>query len=118
MDMQRETAKKHNTIMDGRDIGTVVLPDADVKIFLTASAEKRAQRRYDELRAQGLACSYEEVLADINRRDANDSTRDAAPLTVAEGAIVLDTTELTLRESVDKLCGIIGKNTRGEGGKR
>ena len=107
MDMQRDTAQKQSVIMDGRDIGTVVLPDADVKIFLTASAEDRAQRRYEELIARGTPKDYEEVLRDIQQRDYNDSNRAAAPLRPAEDAIHLDTTGNTFEQSRECLLGLI-----------
>ena len=94
LDMQRDVAKKHNVIMDGRDIGTVVLPRANVKIFLTASAEVRAKRRHAELLAKGGKDSYEKVLADMKIRDHQDSTREIAPLKPAKDAILVDTSEL------------------------
>ena len=93
--------------MDGRDIGTVVLPDAELKVFLTASPERRAQRRCLELREKGEDVSYEQVLADIIKRDENDSSRAAAPLRRAEDAVELDTSELTLEESIAKICALI-----------
>ena len=107
MDMQRNMAKKYSVIMDGRDIGTVVLPNADVKIFLTASSEARAQRRCLELEAKGMPTPYEEVLRDIEYRDKQDSSRAAAPLKAAEDAVVLDTTELDFEQSVAAACAII-----------
>lgn len=107
LDMQRDMAKTASVVMDGRDIGTVVLPDAGLKIFLTASAEARAQRRYNELREKGDTATYEEVLADMRVRDQNDSSRAAAPLRAAEDAVFVDTTELTLEESVERLCGLV-----------
>ena len=99
-DLQKNLAKTNNCIMDGRDIGTVVLPDADVKIFLTASPEARARRRYKELLEKGIEASYEEVLADMVKRDYDDSHREIAPLKQAEDAFLCDTSELTLEESV------------------
>ena len=96
LDMQRDMAKKHNVIMDGRDIGTVVLPRANVKIFLTASAEVRATRRFAELQAKGSKDSYEKVLADIQKRDYNDSHREIAPLKQAKDAIAVDTSALDI----------------------
>ena len=90
---QRGIARENNVLMDGRDIGTVILPDAQIKIFLTASAEERARRRTDELAQRGQKVDYEEVLADIRQRDYNDSHRAAAPLRQAEDAILVDTTE-------------------------
>ena len=101
LEMQRDMARKHNVIMDGRDIGTVVLPDADLKIFLTASVEARAKRRYIELREKGTDCSFEEVLRDMEYRDKNDSTRQAAPLRAAEDSVTVDTSELDLQESFE-----------------
>ena len=96
LDMQRDVAKKHNVIMDGRDIGTVVLPRATVKIFLTASAEVRAQRRLDEMQAKGQQGSFKQVLADIQQRDYQDSHRPIAPLKQAKDAVLLDTSDLDI----------------------
>ena len=96
LDMQRDVAKKHNVIMDGRDIGTVVLPRATVKIFLTASAEVRAQRRLDEMQAKGQQGSFKQVLADIQQRDYQDSHRAIAPLKQAKDAVLLDTSDLDI----------------------
>ena len=107
LEMQRELARRSSVIMDGRDIGTVVLPDADVKIFLTAAAEVRAQRRAKELAERGTPTPFEEVLRDIQQRDYNDSHRAAAPLRQAEDAVLVDTSELTFAESQQKLTEII-----------
>ncbi len=107
MEMQRDMARKHSVIMDGRDIGTVVLPDAGLKIFLTASAEARAQRRYAELLAKGTETSFEDVLRDIEYRDAQDSSRAAAPLKPAEDAVFLDSTFLSFDETVEKVCKLV-----------
>ena len=107
LEMQRELARRSSVIMDGRDIGTVVLPDADVKIFLTAEAEVRAQRRAKELAERGTPTPFEEVLRDIQQRDYNDSHRAAAPLRQAEDAVLVDTSELTFAESHQKLTEII-----------
>ena len=96
LDMQRDVAKKHNVIMDGRDIGTVVLPRATVKIFLTASAEVRAQRRLDEMLAKGQQGNFKQVLADIQQRDYQDSHREIAPLKQAKDAVLLDTSDLDI----------------------
>ena len=96
LDMQRDVAKKHNVIMDGRDIGTVVLPRATVKIFLTASAEVRAQRRLDEMLAKGQQGNFNQVLADIQQRDYQDSHRPIAPLKQAKDAVLLDTSDLDI----------------------
>ena len=98
--LQREIASSHNVIMDGRDIGTVVLPHAQVKIFLSASAEDRARRRYDEMLAKGMEAVYEDVLEDMKQRDYNDSHRAAAPLKPADDAIMVDTPGNTLEESI------------------
>ncbi len=99
LDMQRQLAKKNSVVMDGRDIGTVVLPDANVKIFLTASPLARAKRRYNELLEKGERVNLEEVLADIEKRDYNDSHREIAPLKQAEDAVLVDTTEVDLEGS-------------------
>lgn len=106
-DLQRDLARKNNVIMDGRDIGTVILPDADVKIFLTASSEKRAQRRYKELVEKGLQVSYDDILNDIIKRDADDSNREIAPLKVAQDAILVDTSEYNLEESINLILNVI-----------
>ncbi len=105
--LQQDTARQNNVIMDGRDIGTVVLPFATVKIFLTASAEDRAQRRFLELREKGMDVTYEDVLADMKERDYNDSHRAAAPLKPAEDAVLVDTTGNTLEKSVQTLKSVI-----------
>lgn len=107
LETQRELARKDSVIMDGRDIGTVVLPDAEVKIFLTASAEVRAKRRWRELAERGTPQSFKEVLRDIEDRDYHDIHRDAAPLRQAEDAVLLDTTALDFRTSLEALLGII-----------
>lgn len=107
LDMQRTLANEHSVIMDGRDIGTVVLPNADVKIFLTASAQCRAERRYKELRAAGSDVTLESVVHDMAERDEHDTKRAAAPLTVAEDAVVVDTSALTLDESIDAVAKVI-----------
>ena len=109
LNMQRNMAKTTSVVMDGRDIGTVVLPDAGLKIFLTASAEARARRRFIELQEKGDPATFEEVLADMLVRDKNDSTRAAAPLKAAEDAVTVDTTELTLEESIEALCALIAE---------
>ncbi len=112
LDLQRDMAKKYNVIMDGRDIGTVVLPDAKVKIFLTASAEIRAKRRYDELILKGDNVVYEDVLADVIKRDDNDMNRPIAPLKPAEDSILVDTSKLSLQESIDLLINTIEVNSK------
>ena len=107
LEKQRELARTHDVIMDGRDIGTVVLPDATVKIYLTAAAEARAQRRCAELRQKGIDVSFDEVLRDVQERDYNDTHRAISPLKQADDARVLDTTCLNLGESLDVLVRLI-----------
>lgn len=107
LDLQRNMAKTNNVIMDGRDIGTVVLPDATVKIFLTAAPEIRAKRRYDELVAKGVETTFEAVLADLNQRDYNDSHRATAPLKQADDAVLADTSALDFEQSCELICNII-----------
>ena len=107
LDMQRQMAVKYDVVMDGRDIGTVVLPNAGLKVFLTASPEVRAQRRYKELLEKSVDTTFEDVLRDISYRDKNDSSRKSAPLAAAADAILLDTTELDLTASFEKLCKLI-----------
>ena len=109
-DLQKNLAKSNNCIMDGRDIGTVVLPDADVKIFLTASPEARAERRYKELVEKGMDASYEDVLADMIKRDYDDSHRAIAPLKQADDAILCDTSEIDLQQSIDLIINTIKEN--------
>lgn len=106
-DLQKKLARENNCIMDGRDIGTVVLPDADVKIFLTASPEARAQRRYLELKEKGMDVEFQDVLSDMIKRDYDDSHRAIAPLKQAVDAVLADTSELTLAESIDLVINII-----------
>lgn len=108
---QREMAKTHNVIMDGRDIGTVILPDAEVKIFLTASAQARAERRYKELAEKGQQVTMDGILHDINERDRQDMTRAVAPLKQADDAVLLDTSSLTLEESIAAVLRIIREKT-------
>ncbi len=112
LNLQRDMAKASDVIMDGRDIGTVVLPDAKVKIFLTASAEIRARRRYDELIAKGEQAVYEEVLADVIQRDNNDMNRPIAPLKPAQDSILVDTSDLNLEESIELLIKTIEENSK------
>lgn len=112
LSLQRDMAKVTDVIMDGRDIGTVVLPDAKVKIFLTASPEIRARRRYDELVAKGDDVVYDDVLKDVIERDNNDMNRPIAPLRPAEDSILVDTSELTLQESIDLLIKTIEENSK------
>ena len=107
LEQQRGMAKRQSVIMDGRDIGTVVLPDAEVKVFLTASAEERARRRWKEFSEKGLPDTYEEILADVIRRDEQDMNRPIAPLKQADDAILLDSTALNFAETVEKVKEII-----------
>ena len=109
LDMQRDVAKQHNVIMDGRDIGTVVLPRATVKIFLTASPEVRAKRRTDELIAKGQKADYAKVLQEIKQRDHQDTTRAIAPLKQAKDAVLVDTSELDIPAVVAAIRKIVGE---------
>lgn len=106
-DLQRDIAAKNNCIMDGRDIGTVVLPDAQVKIFLTADDEERAMRRYRELKEKGSEVTFQEVLDDLRIRDYNDSHREIAPLKPAEDSVIVNTTGYTLEESIEKIVNTV-----------
>lgn len=113
LDMQRDVARENNVVMDGRDIGTVVLPKADVKIFLTASAEVRAQRRYEELKAKGGTDSYAKVLKDLQQRDYQDTHREIAPLKMARDSVKVDTSEMdtdavvaTIRDIIRQKAGV------------
>lgn len=107
LDLQRDIAKNNNVIMDGRDIGTVVLPNADKKIFLSASAECRAERRYKELIEKGVDVKFEDVLSDVNERDYQDSHREIAPLKPSEDSIMADTTGMSLEDSTNMIINII-----------
>ena len=107
MEMQRRAAREHDVIMDGRDIGTVVLPGAGLKIFLTAAPEERARRRVKQLQESGHEAEYGEILKDIQQRDYQDTHRETAPLKQAEDAVFLDTTELSFTEVVEKLVGLV-----------
>ena len=109
LDMQRDLAKKHNVIMDGRDIGTVVLPKATVKIFLTATPEIRARRRFDELVAKGTETTYEKVLAEVKQRDHQDTTRPIAPLKQAKDAFLVDSSDLDIEGVIAAIKDIIAK---------
>lgn len=109
--IERSLASKYDCVMDGRDIGTSVLPDADVKIFLTASAEKRAERRFAELKQKGIDTDYASVLKDMIYRDEQDANRKVSPLKKADDAIVADTTDLTFDESVSRVLSIVRKVT-------
>jgi cytidylate kinase len=105
--MQRDVAKKHNVIMDGRDIGTVVLPKATVKIFLTASAEVRAKRRTDELVAKGQQANFEQTLKDIKQRDYQDTNRPIAPLKQADDAVLVDTSDMNIEQVLAAIKTIV-----------
>lgn len=107
LDLQRDMARKNNVIMDGRDIGTVILPDADFKFFLTASAEVRADRRFKELKEKGIDVDYNQLLEEIIQRDYNDSHRATAPLKQADDAILVDSSDMTLEESIDAILSYI-----------
>ena len=109
LDMQRDVAKAHNVIMDGRDIGTVVLPKADVKIFLTATPEVRAKRRTDELLARGQEANYEQILKEIQQRDYQDTHREIAPLKMAKDSVKVDTSELDIDGVVEAIRQIVAK---------
>ncbi len=111
LDTQRNIAKTNGVVMDGRDIGTVILPQANVKIFLTASDECRAKRRWLELRAKGIETTLEEVLADMRLRDHNDSTRVVAPAIAAPDAVTVDSSELSIEECVARIEAIIAEKT-------
>ncbi|MGN0579043.1 MAG: (d)CMP kinase [Ruminiclostridium sp.] len=112
LDTQRSVAAENNVIMDGRDIGTVILPNAQVKIFITAKPEIRAKRRYDELAAKNTQTTFEEVLSDLMKRDYNDSHRAEAPLKQAEDAVLLDTSELDFEQTVEKVTEIVFSKTK------
>ena len=109
LDMQRDVAKQYNVIMDGRDIGTVVLPKADVKIFLTASAEVRAKRRTEELIAKGQKANYQQILKEIQQRDYQDTHREVAPLKMCRDSIKLDTSDMDIEQVIAEMKAIIGK---------
>ena len=103
LDLQRSLAREKDVIMDGRDIGTNILPDADVKIYLTASVETRAERRYKELKEKGEKCDLAEISRDIRERDERDMTREIAPLKKAEDAVLVDSSDMTIKEVVDEI---------------
>lgn len=107
LELQRGFARTNNVIMDGRDIGTVVLPDAQVKIFLTASPESRAKRRKKQLEEKGMPADYQRILEDIIKRDQNDAERETAPLKLADDGVLVDTTELSLEESIESVKNLI-----------
>lgn len=104
LELQRSLAREKDVIMDGRDIGTNILPDADVKIYLTASVETRAERRYKELKEKGEKCDLAEISRDIRERDERDMTREIAPLKKAEDAVLVDSSDMTIKEVVDEIC--------------
>lgn len=104
LDLQRDMAKNNNVVMDGRDIGTVILPDAQYKFFLTASAEVRADRRFKELKNKGMDVNYDDILSDIIQRDYNDMHRETAPLKQADDAIFVDSSDMTIEESIEAIA--------------
>lgn len=112
LEMQRKLAREYDVVMDGRDIGTVVIPNASVKIFLTASPEVRAERRYKELLEKGISCTYEDVCSDMLQRDKNDSERAISPLRPAEDSVLIDTTDIDLEQSFKKLAELIEAKVR------
>ena len=112
LDMQRNTEKKNSVIMDGRDIGTVIIPDAELKIFLTASAKARAERRYNELIAKGSNVTFDQVYSEMEERDKNDSTRDVAPCVKAKDAVLLDNSKMTEAETVEAILKLVRKKTK------
>ena len=113
LETQKQIARENSVIMDGRDIGTVILPDAEVKVFMTASAECRAMRRYKELIERGQNVKYEDVLAEMNERDGADSSRAIAPTKAADDAILLDNSDLSFEQTVDKIIEIVEKTVGG-----
>lgn len=106
LEMQRKVAREHNVVMDGRDIGTVILPDAELKIFQTASVRERAKRRYDELIAKGQSVDMEQIKKEIEERDYNDSHRAAAPLIPADDAVIIDNSNITIEENVEIIAAL------------
>ena len=108
VDLQQKMGESKSVIMDGRDIGTVVFPDAEFKFYVTASAEERARRRYEELIAKGQDVTFDQVLVDLNTRDHNDSTREITPLRKADDAIEVDTTSMGIEDVVAHICGLMG----------
>jgi cytidylate kinase len=113
VELQRRLGARGGGVLEGRDIGTVVFPDADLKVFITAAAEVRARRRWLELEARGVATSFETVLDEQRQRDRQDSTRSASPLQVAEGALVVDTSQLTPEEVVERILSTLGRSSPG-----
>lgn len=112
VELQREFAASHDVVLDGRDIGTFVLPDANCKFFMTASPEERAKRRFKELTEKGSVCTFKEVLADINKRDYNDSHRAVAPLKQAEDAVRIDTTDMSIEQVTECVERIVKEKTK------
>ena len=110
--LQRKMAKNKNVIMEGRDIGTVVFPDADVKIYLDADVEERARRRYKQNQEKGIQMSYEEILENIKVRDKNDMEKEMGALRVADGATVIDTTKLSIKQEKNEICKIINEKMK------
>lgn len=110
VELQRRIAANKNAVLEGRDIGTVVFPDADYKFFITSPVEERARRRYEQLKASNIEADYDSVLRDMKRRDQNDSTREYAPLKKAEDAILIDTSRMELKDVVKAITGYIGGN--------
>jgi cytidylate kinase len=113
LETQKDIARKNSVIMDGRDIGTVIIPDADLKIFMTASAECRAMRRFKELTERGQTVRYEDVLAEMNQRDGQDSSRAIAPTKAADDAIYFDNSELDFEQTVDAIIRMVNERTGG-----
>jgi cytidylate kinase len=114
LETQKDIARKNSVIMDGRDIGTVIIPDADLKIFMTASAECRAMRRFKELTERGQTVRYEDVLAEMNQRDGQDSSRAIAPTKAADDAIYFDNSELDFEQTVDAIIKMVNERTGGK----
>ena len=108
LERQRDMAREHDVIMDGRDIGTVVIPNAQVKIYLTASSMVRARRRYDELTAKGETCDLEKIRQDIEDRDYRDMHRETSPLKQADDAVLVDTSDMTIEQVIDRIVELIG----------
>ena len=104
LQLQRTAAEKYDVIMDGRDIGTVILPDAQLKIYLTASIEERARRRYTEMQEKGIECDLREIEADIAERDERDMNREVSPLKQAEDAVLIDSSHMTITDVCEKIC--------------
>lgn len=110
VELQQALAARENVVMDGRDIGTCVLPDADVKVYLTASTACRAKRRYDELKSKGESCNLEAIEADIRERDERDMTREFSPLRQAEDAVLVDSSHMTVEEVIEKIISLVSKS--------